>query len=52
MCHDLTREEWLLLLEEERRTDKEAEPRSTEVVEREIVEAETERERERELVHA
>jgi hypothetical protein len=50
MCHDLTREEWLLLLEEERRTDEE--PRTVEVVERETVEAETEHESERELVHA
>jgi hypothetical protein len=50
MCHDVTREEWLLLLEEERRTDDE--PRTSEVVERELVEPESEREPERELVHA
>jgi hypothetical protein len=50
MCHHLTREEWLILLEEERRTDEE--PRTVDVVEREVVEAETEREHERELVHA
>jgi hypothetical protein len=50
MCHDLTREEWLLLLEEEQRTDEE--PRTVEGVEREVVEAETEHEHERELVHA
>jgi hypothetical protein len=49
MCHDLTREEWLLLLEEERSRDEE--PRTVEVVEREIVEAETEGEPDRELVH-
>jgi hypothetical protein len=50
MCHDLTREEWLLLLEEERRTDEE--PLTTEVGERQLVEPETEREPERELVRA
>ena len=50
MCHDLTREEWQLLLEEERRPGEE--PRIVEVGEREGVEAETEREPERELVHA
>jgi hypothetical protein len=50
MCHDLAREEWQLLLEEEQRAGEE--PRTVEVVERELVEAETEREPERELVHA
>jgi hypothetical protein len=50
MCHDLTREEWQLLLDEERRAGEE--PHTVEVVEREVVEAETEREPERELVHA
>jgi hypothetical protein len=50
MCHDVTREEWLLFLEEERRASEE--PRTVEVVEHEVVEAETEREPERELVHA
>jgi hypothetical protein len=49
MCHELTREEWQLLLEEERRAGEE--PRTVEV-EREVVEAETEREPDRELVHA
>jgi hypothetical protein len=50
MCHELTREEWQLLLEEERSAGEE--PRTVEVVEREVAEAETEREPERELVHA
>jgi hypothetical protein len=50
MCHHLTREEWQLLLEEEQRAGEE--PRIVEVAEREVVEAETEGEPERELVHA
>jgi hypothetical protein len=50
MCHHLTWEEWQLLQVEERREDEE--PRTVEVVERERVETETERDPERELVHA
>jgi negative regulator of sigma E activity len=50
MCHHLTWEEWQLLRDMERREDEE--PRTVEVVEREVVEAETERDPERELVHA
>jgi hypothetical protein len=50
MCHHLTWEEWQLLQEVERREDEE--PRTVEVTEREVVETETERDPERELVHA
>jgi hypothetical protein len=50
MCHHLTWEEWQLLQDEERR--EEEEPRIVEVAEREVVETETERDPERELVHA
>ena len=50
MCHHLTWEEWQLLQVDERREDEES--RTVEVTEREGVEAETEREPERELVHA
>jgi hypothetical protein len=50
MCHHLTWEEWRLLQAEELRTDEE--PRTVEVPEREVVEAEPERDPERELVHA
>jgi hypothetical protein len=50
MCHHLTWEEWQLLQVEERREDEE--PRTVEVAERESVETETERDPERELVHA
>ncbi|MGH3079944.1 MAG: hypothetical protein ACRDNH_02260 [Gaiellaceae bacterium] len=50
MCHHLTWEEWQLLQVEERREDEE--PRTVEVAERERVETETERDPERELVHA
>jgi len=50
MCHHLTREEWQLLRDEERRTDEE--PRVVEVADPEVVETPTEREPERELVHA
>jgi hypothetical protein len=49
MCHRLTWEEWQLLQDEERRADEES---RIEVAERESVETETEREPERELVHA
>jgi hypothetical protein len=50
MCHHLTWEEWQLLQVEERREDEE--PRTVEVTERESVETPTERDPERELVHA
>jgi hypothetical protein len=50
MCHHLTWEEWQLLQAEERRED--VEPRIVEVSEPEVVETETERDPERELVHA
>lgn len=51
MCHGMTWEEWKLLQQEERRADEE--PRTIEVVsEPETVEAEPERDPERELVHA
>jgi hypothetical protein len=50
MCHHLTWEEWQLLQVEERRQDEES--RNVEVAEREDVETETERDPERELVHA
>ena len=50
MCHHLTWEEWQLLQVDRRREDEES--RTVEVTERERVEAETEREPERELVHA
>jgi hypothetical protein len=50
MCHHLTWEEWQLLQAEERRED--VEPRIVEVTEREAVEAEPERDPDRELVHA
>ena len=50
MCHHLTWEEWQLLQVDERREDEES--RTVEVTEREHVETETERDPERELVHA
>jgi hypothetical protein len=50
MCHHLTWEEWQLLQVDERREDEES--RTVEVAERERVESATEREPERELVHA
>jgi hypothetical protein len=50
MCHHLTWEEWQLLRDEERRQDDE--PRIVEVDEPEVVETPTERDPERELVHA
>jgi hypothetical protein len=50
MCHHLTWEEWQLLQVEERHQDEES--RNVEVAEREGVETETERDPERELVHA
>lgn len=51
MCHHLSWEEWKLLLDEKRR--EEEEPRIVEVTtEPEAVEAEPERDRERELIRA
>jgi hypothetical protein len=50
MCHGMTREEWKLLQQEERRADEE--PRIEVVSEPEPAEAELEREPERELVNA
>jgi hypothetical protein len=50
MCHHLELKDWELLMDEQRREDEE--PRTVEVVEPEVVETETERDPERELVRA